>query len=140
MSHYLGRGVLVSDAVFGDIDYIKCPNCFMSYSFPVHPKRNMIQGDMEISILFENGPVIMKPGQSFRDLERLREYITMELFCRCGTTLRSWGPEDVNFNADEPEQDLAPMKDQVTGGIIPGILKAIALFFRIILEILFALV
>jgi hypothetical protein len=139
MSHYIGKGIAVSDAVFPDLNYIKCTTCFMMYDFPIDPFKGILTGGMEISILFDDGPVFLKPGESFKDMDRLRNFVQMDLFCRCGRVLRSWGPVEVDFDSEEPNEDYAPWKDQVKGGMIPAILNTIFVFFKILGRILLAL-
>jgi len=136
MSHYLGRGITVSDAVFSDMTYIKCKDCFMSHDFPIVPRKGIVPGIMEISLTFDDGNVNIAPGETFGDMKRLKGYRSMDLFCRCGGLLRSWGPDDVGFGIRRPREDYSMLKEQAGDGFLAVLYVIIRVMWSIVVGVL----
>ena len=136
MPHYLGKGILVSDAVFSDMNYIKCNDCFMSHDFPIVPGKGIVSKNMEVSVNLEDSKIDLGPGESFKDLKKLKDHHGIDLFCGCGSLLRSWGPEDVMFDAKRPKGDLGSLSDQMDEGILPVLYWIVRMIWGAILAFL----
>jgi len=118
MSQYLGKGVAVCDKLTSDLELIQCQECFMSHDFPIDPYRGIVPKDMAIVIRFKDDMIKLSPGEAFTDMKRIAKYEGMELFCRCGSLLRSWGPEDVGFGEKKPKADFGLVEDQMKKGFL----------------------